>query len=315
MLTSLLSAYIATNLNADFNNTTIVPKASQTKHEISLASFLTSAKAPIKKPQQISPIINAKASIAMDLETGSILYEKNPHKRMPIASITKLMTALIILEENKLDEVVTISQNANSTAGSTMHLHTNEQITVKNLLKGILINSANDGAIALAEHNVKDINKDAINPNKQYKAGNIEDFVAKMNQRATELGLINTHFANPTGLDHPNNYSSPYDIAKLGSYIYNNKLIKEIAQTKTTNVMSTSGDFTHKLTSTNTLLDSYLNIKGLKTGRTEGAGLCLIGISENKNGNEIVTVVLNSPARFEETKILMDWIFRSYNWQ
>lgn len=315
MLTSLLTVYIASSLNPSFNSHPAETKSTQTTtHEITLASFFTNSKAPIKDPQQISPIINAKASIAIDLTTGSVLYEKNSHNRMPIASITKLMTALIIIEENKLDEVVTVSQNANATGGSTMNLHTNEQITVENLLRGTLINSANDGAIALAEFNVRNINKDAINENKPYSPGTVNDFVAKMNKRAAELGLINTHFANPTGLDHPNNYSSAYDIAKLGSYLYNNKLVKEIAQIKETEVTSKTGDYTHKLKSTNDLLDSYLHVKGLKTGNTEGAGLCLISISENEQGHEIATVVLNSPARFEETKILIDWVFRSYNW-
>ena len=315
MLTSLLTVYIASSISPDFQTKTSTPRQNEVTSEITLTSFFTNSKAPIKEPQQIAPIINAKGSVAIDMKTGTVLYEKNSNTRMPMASITKLMTALIILEEQELSEVVTVSPNANNTGGSTMNLYNNEQITVENLLRGLLINSANDGAVALAEHNVKDKNKDAINPSIQYAPGTTSDFVDKMNKRAIELGLVNTHFANPTGLDHPNNYSSPYDLAKLGNYLYNNKLVKEIAQIKETDVYSISGDYTHHLTSTNELLGGYLHIKGLKTGSTEAAGNCLVSIAENDSGNEILTVVLSSPARFEETKILIDWVFRSYNWQ
>ena len=125
---------------------------------------------------------------------------------------------------------------------------------------------------------------------------------------------VNTNFTNPTGFDSYNNYSSTYDIAKLGRFIYNNKFIQSTANIKSTEVHSVSGQYTHYLENTNELLDSYLNVKGLKTGKTDKAGLCLSAIAENDQGNEILTVVLDSPARFTETKILMDWIFKAYKW-
>lgn len=217
---------------------------------------------------------------------------------MAIASITKLMTILIVLEENKMDEIVKVSNNAAATEGSQMQLRTGEEITVENLLYGALIHSANDAATALAEHNADTVSK----------------FVEKMNARAERLGLINTHFSNPIGLDQSNNYSSAADIAKLSRFVYHNKFIQQAATLKTMEVTSTSGKFIHKLSSTNDLLDSYLKIKGLKTGKTTEAGLCLVSIAENDHGNEIITVVLDSPARFEETKFLVDWVFRAYNW-
>ncbi len=255
-------------------------------------------KTPIKNNQYISPIINAKGVISMDLSTGETLYGKNIHARLPMASITKLMTILIILEENDENDVVTISSNAASTSGSTMHLRRGEKITIKNLLYGSLIGSANDAAVALAEHN----------------AGSVEEFVKKMNKRGSELGLINTNFQNPIGFDHPNNYSSAHDIAKLGKFLYNNRFIQESSSIKNIVVHSTNGKYAHKLENTNELLDSYLTIKGLKTGRTQSAGLCLTNIVENENGEKIITVVLNSPARFTESKILADWTFRAYTW-
>jgi serine-type D-Ala-D-Ala carboxypeptidase (penicillin-binding protein 5/6) len=253
---------------------------------------------PIKNEQLIAPIIEAKAAIAVDMNTGEILYDRNPDMRLSIASITKLMTILIILEENDLEEITSVSQNANQTQGSTMHLHTGEEISIENLVRGALIHSANDAAVALAEHN----------------AGNVNAFVQKMNTRAADLGLSNTSFSNPIGLDHPHNYSSVKDIVKLANFVYQNDFVKDTASIKKIEVKSTDGEIIHNLESTNELLDSYLNIKGLKTGKTDGAGLCLVSIAENKEGKDIITVVLNSPARFRESKILIDWTFRAYTW-
>lgn len=306
MLSSLLNFYILSTLSAkdlgmvseissvNYEQKTILKSASA-----SLASFLDLPNAPIKKSQYISPIINAKSVVSLDLKTGGILYEKNANNRLPIASITKLMTILLIIEENKLNDVTTISYNAANTEGSTMFLHEGEEIAIENLVYGAVIHSANDAAVALAEYN----------------AGTVSNFVDKMNKKAKEIGLTNTHFSNPVGLDDSKNYSSAQDIAKLGQIIYKNDFIKHAANLKELDVRSVSGDLTHKLESTNDLLEnSYLKIKGLKTGSTDLAGLCLVSIAENDQGNEIITVVLNSPARFTETKILTDWTFRAYNW-
>lgn len=257
------------------------------------------SEAPVKNSKYISPIIQARSSIVMDLNNGKILYEKNAYDRLAIGSITKLMTVFLILKENKLNDIVTVSNNAASVEGSTMYLRAGEEIAVENLLYGALINSANDAAVALAEYN----------------AGSVDKFVEKMNKEAALLNLSNTNFSNPIGLDQENNYSSSYDIAQLSKYIYQNQFIKHAAKLKELEVKSVSGEYVHNLESTNELLENeYLNIKGLKTGKTEQAGLCLVAIAENDTENEIITIVLDSPARFEETKILVDWIFRAYNW-
>lgn len=309
MLTSLLSLYIAASLQSNLaiglpnqpvlTNQSAINSSFVKTASSNLSKLIESDSIPIKKPQYISPIIDAKGSIVMDIKTNTILFEKNIHERMQIASITKLMTILIILEENKLDEVVKISGNTAQTTGTKMFLKPGETITIENLLYGAIIPSANDAAVALAEYN----------------AETVEKFVEKMNKRALELGLINTHFSNPIGLDGPTNYSSPYDIAKLGSYIYHNKFMKEAAVIKELEVKSTQGEYIHQLKTTNDLLgNEYYKFKGLKTGQTDAAKLCLAAIAENEKGNEIITVVLGSPARFTETKILVDWIFRAYNW-
>ncbi len=269
MLTSLLSLYIASSLDLNLANTLIanetIPNIEARTASFNITALNESNFTPIKNPKYISPIIDAESSIAIDLSTGKILYEKNKHQRLAIASLTKLMTALIILEENDLEETVVVSSNAANIEGSTMYLIAGEEISVESLLLGIIVNSANDAATSLAEYN----------------AGSIELFVEKMNKRASELGLINTNFTNPTGFDSYNNYSSTYDIAKLGRFIYNNKFIQSTANIKSTEVHSISGQYTHYLENTNELLDSYLNVKGLKTGKTDKAGLCLSAIAEN----------------------------------
>jgi len=304
MLSSLLSLYIASviqntsdsgfRLNEN-QSPSFVKTTSANLSNIEDSKFI-----PLKKSEFLSPIINARASLSMDLKTGVILYEENSHDRLAIASLTKLMTATIIIEENNLDEIATVSRNSAQTTGSIMFLMSGETISVKDLLYGLIINSANDSAIALAEHN----------------AGSVEKFVKKMNKKALALGLLNTHFSNPIGLDNSQNYSSAYDLAKLSQYVYQKKLIKEIAATKTIKVYSSDSKYTHKLESTNNLLGvDFMKFKGLKTGTTDQAGLCIISIAENEDGNEILNVLLHSPARFRESKILADWIFRAYNWK
>lgn len=303
MLTSLLSLYITTLVSPDLPkvspaglNTKIVTIKSAA---LNLENLINGKQIPIKNPYFIAPVIEATGVISVDSETGTVLYEKNAHQRLQIASITKLMTILIVLEENNLSDTVKISNNAASTEGSKMFLRAGEEIALENLIYGAIIGSANDAAIALAEHN----------------AGSVSAFVEKMNRKAKELGLLNTSFNNPVGLDDPNNYSSAYDVAKMAQYIYKHSFVRHAAQLKSLEVKSISGNLTHKLETTNDLLsDELIKFKGLKTGSTGLAGLCLVSYAESNNGNEILTVVLNSPARFTETKILSDWTFRAYKW-
>jgi len=301
MFTSLLSLYIASILQTDIsfredtNQPSIVKTASYDLSEID-----KNAPVPIKNPDFIAPVIQSKSSLSMDLRTGLVLFEDNAHQRLPIASLTKLMTTLIVLEENDLEDTVTVSTKAATISGSTMFLRKNEKIALKNLVYGMLISSSNDAAMALAEFN----------------AGSENTFVEKMNKKALALGLLNTHFSNPVGLDEKDNYSSAYDLAKLSRYVYQKTLVQEIATVKEIKVTSLDGKITHDLQSTNDLLDTkFIRIKGLKTGTTDQAGLCIISVAENDSGNNIMTVLLNSPDRFKETKILAEWTFRAYNWE
>ncbi len=274
---------------------------------------------PQKNTQYISPVIKAKSAIAVDLDSGLILYEKNIHETLPIASITKLMTSIIVLEENNLEDIITVSKNATKTIGSKIWLAAGEKITLENLLKAVLINSANDAAIALAEYN----------------SNTTENFANKMNEKSKSLGLISSTFYNPTGLDEEitttstvadtatptspsssiqSNTSTAYDLSLLAHYAYSKNFIRKTVIKKEEEIASVDEKITHKLTSTNDLLKSYLKVLGLKTGTTDEAGECLIAIIQNDQGHNILTVVLNSPNRYTETKLLADWTFRAYQW-
>jgi len=325
MISSLLSLYIGAALYSPdlaSSNIHVIPWS----ENVNIEEMSNFAK---KKPENIAPLIDAKAAIAVDMKNGMILYEKNIHEKMSIASLTKLMTTILIIEENDPAEIVTITNYASKTEGSKIWLTAGEKITIENLLYAALINSANDAATALAEFN---------------SGGKIKDFVIKMNKKAEALNLYSTHFVNPTGLDDLNfleeqpekteddiaakdsslqkpdildtnsNYSTAYDLALLGKYAWGKSIIRRAVSKKELEISSTNEKITHKLKTTNDLLNSYLKVLGLKTGTTDGAGECLIAIIQNDNGNDIMTVVLNSPSRYKETKILTDWVFRSYQW-
>lgn len=299
IISSILSLYVASIINPDFE---AVPSYTSTGFasvlDINLDNILNSKSEPVKKSTYISPVISPKSAIAIDNDTEAVLFEKNADEKLPIASITKLMTILIILDENDLSDTVTVSSNAAAAGGSTMFLHAGEKIAVENLIYGALIGSSNDAAVALAEYN----------------AGSTSEFIKKMNKKARNLNLTNTHFSTPSGLGDTDNYSSARDLSTLAQLVYENKFIKHAAELKEIEVLSVDGSVTHKIKTTNELLGGYLNIKGLKTGTTDAAGQCLVTIAENDEGHEITTVLLRSPDRFTEAKVLIDWIFRAFSW-
>lgn len=291
MLTTLIGIYTITKF--------ISLELSQTGAPLwNSATLLQASAMPVQNQQNIAPVIKAKSAIATDLENGFILYEKNIYDRRPIASLTKLMTAIIILEENDLNSIVTVTQKATQIAGSKIWLAHGEKITVEDLLYGTLIHSANDAAYTLATYNSE----------------NIEEFVKKMNKKAGSLGLQDTHFTNPVGFDEASNYSSAYDLSILGRYAYKKDFIRDAAIIREMEITSTNGRLKHKISTTNDLLGSYLKVLGLKTGTTAEAGQCLVAIIKNDEGNNILTVLLDSGSRYQETKVLVDWIFRTYNW-
>lgn len=264
--------------------------------------------APILKveplPQQnenAQPLnLSAESVIAIDLTSAKVLYEKNSAVQRPIASLTKIMTGLIIAEEETPYSVVQISENAVSAQGSIVWLNAGEEMTIKDLMYGLMIASGNDAAIALAEYN----------------AGSTENFVKKMNQKATTLGLTHTHFSNPIGLDTADNYSTAQDLALLSMYALQNEFLMEPVSLKKYEVESESG-IIHEYISTNQLLSediglSDVEIDGLKTGKTPEAGECLITLATYNKDQKILTVVLGSTDRFNDTENLLRWIDTNY---
>lgn len=232
------------------------------------------------------PLLSAKSTFVVDLDSQISLYNLNENERLPIASLAKLMTALVILEENELNEVVTISPEVQQTEGSRIWLYPNETITVGNLLKGMLIPSGNDAAYELA----------------RYNAGSLEEFTKKMNKVAFYLGLENSHFEDPAGLDDEHSYSTAKDLAIISKHILKNAFIRQITQIQETTITSLDGRIEHKLKNTNKLL-GVSNAHGLKTGTTDLAKECLISLMTIRN-NEVIIIILGSEDRYQDTKML-----------
>lgn len=243
--------------------------------------------------------LNAKSAILMEEATGNILYESNPDERLPIASVTKVMTMLLIMEavdsgKISLDDMVTVSENAMSYGGSTMFLKTGEQLTVNDMLKGIAVASANDGCVAMAEH----------------LAGSESAFVDMMNEKAKELGMENTHFMNTNGLDEDDHYSSARDVA-----IMSRELMKHETIFNYTSIwMDTLRGGKFQLANTNKLIRFYDGANGLKTGSTSKA-LCCLSAAAKRNDMQLIAVVLGAPTsaeRFASAKSLLDYGFANY---
>lgn len=256
---------------------------------------------PVKIKGAVDFNVSAKSAVVLDVETDTVLYSKNSEEILPIASLTKIMTALVVLENADLDEVAIISRNAFNTKGSKNGLAVGEEISVENLLKIMLVSSNNIAAVALAEHT----------------SGSVDDFVALMNEKADLIGIENTEFFNPSGLDgkENNNISTAYEIARLVDYALEKPLIWEILRIQKTAVISLDGKIEHKIKNTNLLLGKLKNITGGKTGLTDEAGQCLALVVGDPNDNhKIISVVLNADDRFLETEKLARWVFKSYKW-
>jgi len=261
------------------------------------ATLLSVASIPMQDEEYVAPAtLTADSILTIDLNSQTSLYEKNSMKRVPIASLTKLMTAYLILDESDPSALVTVSANAANATGSRMGLYEGEEISVRNLLYGLFIVSGNDASIALAEYN----------------AGSESAFIEKMNATGKKLGLTDTHYANSTGLEANNAYSTARDLAILSTYILEDESVREIIDNAKITVESANGT-KHELINTNILL-GQLGIKGMKTGTTPSAGECLIALAESPDGHEILSIILGSKSRFVDTKVLIDWIYKAYNW-
>ncbi|MEI6650650.1 MAG: D-alanyl-D-alanine carboxypeptidase family protein [Candidatus Moraniibacteriota bacterium] len=274
---------------------------------------------PIKKPGMGQfAVPTAYSAVLLDATTGRALFQQDANEHRAIASITKLMTTMIVVESVKnLDEPVTIQEDAVYAEGTRVgcprsgycvseRLHVGEKVSVRNLLKAALMNSANDAAIALAEH----------------ISGSQDAFAKKMNDRAAELGLENTHFCTPSGLElddaaaEENCYSSALDVAKIASYALHYDILWETMRLPGTTIPSTDGKYEHTIFNTDPLIGQYPNLVGTKTGFTPRAGYSLLAVAKDPASAKhiLIAVVLNDPSRWQSVQSMLSWGFSAYEW-
>ena len=276
-----------------------------TKQPVVSGASITQTKSDLHPAPEMAvnlsaPLLTAKAAISYDLDSGTILYSKNLDQKLPIASLTKLMTALVVVDRINLNSEVTINKSDLTGIGSTVGLVEGEQITVSSLLNAMLIPSGNDAALALAD----------------YTAGGIENFPTLMNQKAQQLNLSATQFSNPVGWDswdNEDNFSSTLDLIKIVKEFLTHNELRKIVQTKETTVSSTDGRYTHQLRTTNKLLLDDPEVQGMKTGFTSKALGNLI-ILDNHQDHQVVTVILGSNDREADSQKLLDWTLTAYKW-
>ncbi|CDA16178.1 d-alanyl-D-alanine carboxypeptidase [Clostridium sp. CAG:571] len=244
------------------------------------------------------PIINSRIGIIYDRKSGKVIWGKNENKRSAMASTTKIMTCIVVIENADLNAEVKVSAKAAGTGGSRLGLKKDDKITIKDLLYGLMLRSGNDAAVALAEY----VGKDK------------EGFANLMNKKAKELGLKDTHFVTPHGLDDPEHYTTAYELAKIADYALKNEMFAKIVGTKE-HTINING-YAKQLCNTNELLGYLQGVSGVKTGFTNNAGRCLV-TSVNRNDFEIITVVLGADTkkiRTADSINLIEYAYENYKY-
>ncbi len=248
------------------------------------------APAPLPPP----PGISAQTAIMVEANTGEVLYEKNADEKAYPASITKIMTALLAIENGNLDKKVKISENASGVEGSSIYLETGERIPLRDLVYGLMLRSGNDAAVAIAEE----------------IGGSVENFVIMMNKRARELGAYNTHFMNPNGLHNPEHYTTARDMALIAMAAMKNPEFRKVAAAKSWVTDRGEGKYNY-FYNKNKVIYQYEGGTGIKIGYTKAAGRTLVASSE-RNGMALICVVMNAPDWFQDTYKLMDYAYGQY---
>jgi D-alanyl-D-alanine carboxypeptidase len=239
------------------------------------------------------PDLTADAAQVVDLTSRKTLYSLRPEDKLPPASTVKIMTALVTLQRSNPDDLVQVSARAANTVGSRMGLVTGEELTVRDLLYGLLLPSGNDAAVVLAEH----------------VAGTDTEFVALMNATATDLGMRGSHFTSPHGLDDPGETISATDLVTLTTAALAYPLFSEIVATRAADVAG------HRLVNTNQLLSTYAGADGVKTGTTDAAGECLVASATGRGGHRLLVVLLGSKDRYGDATLLLDWATEGWQWR
>lgn len=244
------------------------------------------------------PSVNSRSCVVLDRNSDTILYGKNEKNKVKMASTTKIMTAIVVLENISLDHTVEVSKKAAGTGGSRLGLKTGDKLTIRDLLYGLMLRSGNDAAVCLAES----------------VAGSIPEFSNLMNQKAQELGLLNSHFESPHGLDSDEHYTTAYELALLSNYALKNTTFLQIVGTK--NYTITINGSPKNLSNTNELLGNLNGVYGIKTGFTNGANRCLV--TACKRGDmDIICVVLGADTKSFRTKDsikLIEYSFKTYEY-
>lgn len=261
------------------------------------ALFFTTAvsgAAPAKaQPAKIGT--SAEAAAVIDVKSGRLIYTQQGDKRMRIASLTKVMTAIVAIEQGKLSDQVKVSKNAFGKEGSSIYLKLGEEMSLHHMLYGLMLRSGNDAATAIAEH----------------IGGSEQGFVLLMNEKARELGMEHSNFMNPHGLDNDQHYSTANDMALLTAYALRNPVFQEIVKTEVKKVPNPSEAWDHVWSNKNKMLNLYEGADGVKTGYTKIAKRCLIS-SATRNGQQLAVVTLNDSNDWLDHRNLLDWGFKNY---
>lgn len=262
----------------------------------SLLLSQVSVKGKVPSINASSPYINAGYAIAIDSKTKRVLFEKNSTTLVPMASTTKIVTALVALNYGNLEKKVEISERASNIRGSTVGYKKGEMISLKELVYGLMLRSGNDAAIAIAEG----------------ISGSIDEFLKLMNEYAAEIGLLDTHFESPHGLDSDNHYTTAYDLALATAKAKEIKEFNEIVASK--DVEGQSLGFSRSFHNINKILWQIPEANGVKTGYTGKAGKCLVS-SVKYNNEDIIIVILNSNTRWRETKKIYDYVVQQFEYR
>ena len=242
-----------------------------------------------------APDTSAKSAILIEAESGRVLYQSNAFVRLPMASTTKIMTAIVAIESGDIKRTVTVSPNAVGIEGSSVYLYPEEQLTLEELLYALLLESANDAATAIAIE----------------VAGSVDAFSKQMNQKAEALGLTSTHFTNPHGLDHEEHYTTAFDLAKLTAYALKNETFRTICSTTRKTISLKGDEGTRVLVNHNKLLSRYDGAIGVKTGFTKRSGRCLVSAAE-RDGLTLIAVTLGAPDDWNDHTKMLDFGFERY---
>lgn len=256
---------------------------------------------------------NAHAAYVVDASSGKVLYASHADERRQIASLTKIMTALLLMESGKnLSDIIVVDSESINRAGTTIGcgnsgscnyntLLPGEEVYLRDLLKAMLMNSANDAAVLIAKH----------------VSGTEKDFVNLMNQRAQEMGLVNTHFCTPNGLEpdayETNCYSSAYDVAQMVMASLKYPVLWDIMRMENLTFFSVDGTREHHVFNTNQLLGQYGRMIGAKTGFTPLAGYSLLSVGQ-EGEHQVIAVLLNDPVRWDDIRTVFDWVFTNFRW-